>query len=52
LAPTVAFDGMSMHMAPVGDGFRVHYFRDLYTVALELDTNPTFFCIPQIMKSF
>lgn len=43
IGTTVMFDGMSMHMAPVGDGFLASITRDLYTGSLNLDTNPTFF---------
>ena len=40
---TVMFDGMSMHMTLVGDSMLASITRDLYTGALNLDTNPTFF---------
>jgi hypothetical protein len=43
IGTTVMFDGMSMHMTPVGDGFLASITRDLYTGSLNLDTNPTFF---------
>ena len=43
IGKAVMFDGMSMHMAPVGDGFFASITRDLYTGSLNLDTNPTFF---------
>ena len=39
----VMFDGMSMHMTLVGEGMLASITRDLYTGALNLDTNPTFF---------
>lgn len=39
----VMFDGMSMHMAPVGEGMLASITRDLYTGSLNLDTNPTWF---------
>ena len=39
----VMFDGMSMHMTLVGEGMLSSITRDLYTGALNLDTNPTFF---------
>lgn len=39
----VMFDGMSMHMALVGEGMLASITRDLYTGSLNLDTNPTWF---------
>ncbi|MEL6241744.1 MAG: hypothetical protein AAFR19_10605 [Pseudomonadota bacterium] len=39
----VMFDGMSMHMTLVGEGMLASITRDLYTGALNLDTNPVFF---------
>jgi hypothetical protein len=39
----VMFDGMSMHMALVGENMFASITRDLYTGDLNLDTNPTFF---------
>ncbi len=39
----VMFDGMSMHMTRGGEGMLASITRDLYTGALNLDTNPTFF---------
>lgn len=43
IGEAVMFDGMSMHMTLVGDGMLASITRDLYTGALNLDTNPTFF---------
>ena len=37
------FEGVSLHMALVGDNFFASLTRDAYTGALNLDTNPTFF---------
>lgn len=43
IGEAVMFDGMSMHMTLVGEGMLASITRDLYTGALNLDTNPTFF---------
>lgn len=43
IGEAVMFDGMSMHMTLVGGGMLSSITRDLYTGALNLDTNPTFF---------
>lgn len=40
---TVMFDGMSMHMAALGESMFVSITRDLYTGRLNLDSNPTMF---------
>lgn len=36
---TVMFDGMSLHMAALGDNFFVSMTRDMYTGSLNLDSN-------------
>lgn len=40
---SVMFDGASLHMDLVGNGFFASITRDIYTGNLNLDTNPTFF---------
>lgn len=36
---TVMFDGMSLHMAPLGDNLFVSLTRDMYTGSLNMDSN-------------
>ena len=43
IGKSVMFDGVSLHMTLVGDGFLTSITRDIYTGSLNLDTNPTFF---------
>lgn len=39
----VMFDGMSLHIAPLGDDLLVSMTRDLYSGSLNLDSNPNSF---------